>query len=94
MGRKLSRPILYRASNGQFATLDPQVLQNEFQIRFAAGSGLVSTRDQKKQELFTLFQAGAIDAPALLEGFDVKDRDAVIDIVRGRIGALLAEAPV
>lgn len=78
MGKKLNRRILYRASNGEMVTLDPEVLQNEFEIQFAPGSGLASSQEQEKNEAIALFERGAIDQQALLEVFNVRDRDAIL----------------
>lgn len=77
-GLKLNRRIMFRGTGGKQITMDPEVLLNEYGLGFAPGSGLMATREAKKNEAFTLYQAGAIDEEELLKAFDWKDREAVL----------------
>lgn len=82
--RKLQAPISFKASDGAFVTLDPADMDDQFSIRFAAGSGNVLSRQDQQEKAFTLYQAGAIDEQELLTAFDWKNRDAVVKRIEAR----------
>jgi len=76
--RKLNRRIQFRATNGQLVTIDPEVLQSEYEIGYAKGSGLLSSRNEKKSESRDLFQLGAIDQVALLKDYGRTDAEEIL----------------
>jgi len=77
-GMKLNRRIQFRGTKGQLVTIDPTVLTNEYRVAFAPGTGLLSSRNDKKSEALQMFQAGAIDIEELLDAYDWKNRGAVL----------------
>ncbi len=57
-GKKLKAPIRVRVPSGRILDLDPEILMNEYQVRFEEGSGLESSRQRKKDEMLALYEKG------------------------------------
>ncbi len=83
-GMKLNRRIQFRATDGELLTMDPEVLMSEYQVQFAPGSGLMSSRNDQKSEARDLYSMGVIDEQEVLEVYDWKNRGVVMQRIQAR----------
>jgi hypothetical protein len=77
-GKKLQANLGFKGSSGAFVNMNPEDLLDQFEIRFAAGTGSVNGRASQEEKAMALFQSGAIDEQELLTAFDWKNREAVL----------------
>lgn len=75
--KKLNRKIQFIATDGKMVTIDPEWLASEFGVRFIPGSGISSSRLQRKAEALELYSSGVIDELEVLEVYQWPNRVAL-----------------
>ncbi len=76
-GHKLQPGIMFKATNGAMMTVSPDDLLDEYDIRFADGTGTQTGRESLEEKAMALFDRQAIDVPALLEAVNWPGREEV-----------------
>jgi hypothetical protein len=69
--KKLNRNIMYQTNGGQQLSISPQELLHEYDIRFAEGTGMATSKAALEEKLLNMYGMGLIDRQAVLEQSEI-----------------------
>lgn len=93
-GKKAKGPIFFRANGGATKSIDPALLCEEYDIRFAQGSGTALGRATNEEKNLQLYSAGLIDQQTAMEKLNVPNIPVVLQRLQAQatIAAQSAQA--